>query len=149
MLCVRHVGIVVRDLEPAVRFYEEALGLVVVQQQEETGPYLDAVLGLRNARATTVKMSAAEGPTLVELLEFHSHPDDRHSAHPYSLGPTHVAFTVADLWHRYEQLSERGVCFTAPPRHSPDGRALVTFCRDPEGNLIELVEVLAVPEVVA
>ncbi|MHC4076976.1 MAG: VOC family protein, partial [Planctomycetota bacterium] len=76
MLCVRHVGIVVRDLELAVRFYEETLGLVVVQRQEEAGPYLDAVLGLRNARATTVKMSAAEGPTLVELLEFHSHPDE-------------------------------------------------------------------------
>ncbi len=142
MRCVRHVGIVVRDLEPAIRFYQELLGLVVVQRQEEAGPYLDAVLGLNNARATTVKMSAAEGPTLVELLKFHSHPDNRPAAHPYNLGPTHVAFTVDDLRQDYDRLREQGIQFTVPPEPSPDG-SLVTFCRDPEGNLIELVEAVA------
>ena len=143
MRCVRHVGIVVRDLELAVRFYQEVLGLEVVNRQDEAGSHLDVMLGLTNARVTTVKMSAAEGPTLVELLEFHSHPDDRPAAHPYSLGPTHVAFTVDDLRQRYGRLNEQGVRFMAPPEPSPDGKALVTFCRDPEGNLIELVEAMA------
>jgi catechol 2,3-dioxygenase-like lactoylglutathione lyase family enzyme len=142
MRCVRHVGIVVRDLELAVRFYQDLLGLEVVHRQEESGSYLDTMLGLTNARATTVKMSAAEGPTLVELLKFHSHPDDRPAAHPYNLGPTHVAFTVADLQQRYERLSQQGTRFMAPPEAAPGG-ALVTFCRDPEGNLIELVEATA------
>ena len=35
-----------------------------------------------------------------------------------------------------------GVVFNAPPQRSPDGGAKVTFCRDPEGNLLELVEVI-------
>ena len=141
MLCVRHVGIVVQDLEQAIHFYQELLGLEVVQRSEESGPFLDDLLGLESTRATTVKMSAADGPTLVELLKFHSHPDNRRAARPYSLGPTHVAFTVKNLQQRFERLRAQGIPFTTPPKPSPDGQALVTFCRDPEGNLIELVEV--------
>jgi hypothetical protein len=35
-----------------------------------------------------------------------------------------------------------GIDFNAPPQQAPDGGAKVTFCCDPEGNFLELVEVL-------
>ncbi len=141
MRSLRHAGIVVRDLARVSEFYEQVLGLRVVTRQHESGPFLDAILGLDGGEVTTVKMAAAEGETTIELLCFDSHDDHRPPAEPFSTGPTHIAFTVDDLMAEYERLSVGGVEFTTPPRRSPDGSALVTFCRDPEGNLIELVEV--------
>jgi len=35
-----------------------------------------------------------------------------------------------------------GVEFICPPEKSPNGFAKVTFCTDPEGNYIELVQIL-------
>lgn len=146
MRALRHTGIVVRDLEAAERFYTELVGLRIVAKAEESGPFLDAILDLPDARATTVKMAAAEGGALLELLCFAAHRDVRPPAEPYSTGPTHVAFTVEDLAQTHARLSAAGVPFTTEPRVSPDGRALVTFCRDPEGNLLELVEELQTQE---
>jgi catechol 2,3-dioxygenase-like lactoylglutathione lyase family enzyme len=141
MRAVRHVGIVVADLARARRFYEGLLGLRETRTLEESGPYLDSVLGLTGARVTTVKLAADEGPTLVELLRFTSHtePDPRPRS-AYAIGPTHVAFTVSDLDAAYRQLVDAGIAFTAPPQDAPDGRARVAFCYDPDGTLIELVE---------
>lgn len=140
---LRHCGIVVADLEVALRFYRDLLGLKVVKQADETGVFLDNMLELQDVRVTTVKMSADEGPTLVELLMFTSHPQSSASDKLLcALGPTHIAFTVQDLDEVHRRLEGAGVRFNAPPQLSPDGYAKVTFCRDFEGNPIELVEVL-------
>ena len=55
----------------------------------------------------------------------------------------HVAFTVEDIEGAYRRLSAAGIHFHAPPQLAPDGGAKVTYCRDPEGTIIELVQVLA------
>ena len=138
---IRHFGIVVKDLEKELSFYRDLLGLKIVSAADESGEYLDNMLALGNVRVKTVKMSAESGPTLVELLKFDSH----HSDYPgrgtiFEKGPSHFAFTVNDLDECYRRLTEAGVRFNSPPQKSPDGRAKVTFCEDPEGNLIELVE---------
>ena len=39
-------------------------------------------------------------------------------------------------------LSEKNIKFNAPPQKSPDGLVKVTFCKDPDGTPIELVEML-------
>ena len=67
MKAVRHTGIVVSDLEKAINFYVDLLGLNVTRESEESGEYIDKILGLKNARLTTVKMAAEDG-NLVELL---------------------------------------------------------------------------------
>ena len=143
MKAVRHFGIVVSDMERSLRFYRDLLGLKVVREMEESGEYIDNMLSLQNGRVTTVKMSADIGSTLVELLEFKSHPRQPHGDHEVcSVGPSHVAFTVDNLDAVYRRLSQAGVPFNAPPQLSPDGYAKVTFCKDPDGTPIELVEVL-------
>ena len=139
---IRHTGLVVADLELALRFWRDLLGFTVARQMDESGPHIDAMMGLKDVRLTTSKLSAPEGG-MIELLYFHSHPDlPAWNGTPYSTGFTHVAISVKDIDNLCETLKKHGVVFFAPPQRSPDGKVKVTYCRGPEGVLLELVEML-------
>jgi catechol 2,3-dioxygenase-like lactoylglutathione lyase family enzyme len=139
---IRHTGLVVADLEAALRFWRDLLGFSVVRQMEESGPHIDAMMGLTDVRVTTAKLNAPDGG-MIELLHFHSHTDKpRWTGTPYSTGFTHVALTVENIDALCTTLQAEGVTFFAPPQHSPDGKVKVTYCKGPEGVLLELVEIL-------
>ena len=138
---IRHTGIVVVDLEASLHFYRDLLGFQIAKQMEESGDYIDKILSLRNVKVTTVKMVAPDGH-MIELLKFHTHPRELRSREICDIGITHIAFTVEGLNSDCDRLKVEDVPFIAPPQLSPDGYAKVTFCRAPEGTLIELVEVL-------
>lgn len=140
---IRHIGIVVSDLKKSLHFYKDLLGLKVVKDMEESGEYIDTLLLLKNTSVRTIKMSADDNSSLIELLHFKSHPIKlREDKNITGVGCSHVAFTVDDIDFEYKRLKSEGILFNAPPQLSPDGYAKVTFCRDPDGTLIELVEVL-------
>jgi glyoxylase I family protein len=142
---LRHAGIVVTDLDRSLHFYRDLLGLRVSRSMEEAGAYLDNMLGLPDVRVTTVKLAAPQGAALVELLHFQSPPTPPGPPRQvFHRGPSHLAFTVDDLEATYTRLIRAGVPFNAPPQLSPDGLAKVTFCLDPDGTPIELVEILEV-----
>jgi catechol 2,3-dioxygenase-like lactoylglutathione lyase family enzyme len=139
---IRHTGLVVADLEGALHFWCDVLGFKVVKQMDESGPHIDAMMGLQDVRVTTAKLAAPDG-NLIELLRFHSHPGQpRWDGTPYSTGFTHIALTVDDLDQFVSKLTRKGVSFPAPPQLSPDGYAKVIYAKGPEGILLELVEVL-------
>lgn len=141
---IRHTGLVVADLEGALHFWRDILGFTVAVQMDESGPHIDAMLGLKNVSLTTSKLQAPEGG-MIELLHFHSHPDKPSwEGGPHSTGFTHVAITVKDLDDLFRKLRRAGVTFFAPPQRSPDGKVKVTYCRGPEGVLLELVELLSI-----
>ena len=130
----------VKDLDRALEFYRKA-GLSVSRRMEESGAFLDAVLAAPGIRVTTVKLTAEEGPTLLELLHFEvPKPEEAGMPSLFRTGATHFSLTVKGLNTLHEVLSACGTPFLSGPRQSPDGLAFVAFCRDPEGNLIELVE---------
>lgn len=138
---VRHIGIVVRDLDAALRFYIGLLGFSIVTSMEERGTHLDALLHLSDAEVFTTKLSAPDGG-MIELLKFSSPEWGRlsYGRELCDFGFSHVALTVKDLDAEYDRLTAVGVEFLSPPQVGPDGYAKVVFCRDPEGNFIELVE---------
>lgn len=138
---IRHTGIVVADLETSLYFYGDLLGFQVAKEMEEAGDYIDNISSLRNVKVTTVKMTSPSGQ-MIELLKYHSHSAKQRMREICEIGISHIAFTVDDLDSEYERLKEKGIQFNATPQLSPDGYAKVTFCRAPEGTLIELVEVL-------
>jgi catechol 2,3-dioxygenase-like lactoylglutathione lyase family enzyme len=143
MIELRHAGIVVTDLARALHFYCDLLGLKILRSMEEKGAFLDTILGHQDVRVTTIKLAAGKGSAVLELLHFTSPPAPAGPRRGlFDLGPTHVAFTVEDLDATFERLTRAGVLFTAPPQLSPDGLAKVTFCQDPDGTPIELVEML-------
>ena len=146
MTRIRHFGIVVRDMERSLQFYRDLLGLTVRRSMNESGDYIDNMLALDNVRVMTVKMASESDAAQVELLEFDSprcRPGPEREI--YAIGPSHVAFTVEDLEEVRRRLAEAGVPFHAPPQESPDGYAKVTFCKDPDGTPVELVEVIGRP----
>jgi len=140
MKAIRHAGIVISDLEKALHFYRDLLGLKVAKRMDESSDYIDKISGLKNVRVTTVKLAADDG-NLIELLYYHSHLRKVDAEKEIcQIGISHVAFAVENLDVEYERLSKAGVQFNYPPQTSPDGYAKVTFCKDPDGTPIELVE---------
>ena len=140
---LRHTGIVVRDLDAALRFYIGLLGFVFVSSMEESGRHMDELLRLSDAEVFTTKLSAPGGG-MIELLKFSSPEWGRlsYGRELCDFGFSHVALTVKDLDAEYHRLTAVGVEFLSPPQVGPDGYAKVVFCRDPEGNFVELVQEL-------
>jgi catechol 2,3-dioxygenase-like lactoylglutathione lyase family enzyme len=141
LLAVRHVGIVVQDMERCLGFYRDVLGLTVKVAAEESGHFIDALLGEVGVQVRTVKLAAPKGQAMIELLEFRSPPADvRRPITVKTPGMTHVALTVADIDGLALRLIDAGAVFIGAPRISPDGGVKAAYVRDPEGNLLELVE---------
>ena len=138
---IRHIGIVVNNMENSLKFYRDLLGLKIIRDMDEHGNYIDNMLSLDNVQVRTIKMSADIGNTLIELLDFKSH-NDNEIRNFYTIGASHVALTVDNLDDLYKHLSENNVKFNAPPQKSSDGLVKVTFCNDPDGTPIELVEMI-------
>jgi catechol 2,3-dioxygenase-like lactoylglutathione lyase family enzyme len=142
MTSVRHAGIVVANLDRALNFYCGLLDLTIARRMRETGHFVSAILGLEDAAVETVKLSGS-GDCQIELLAFAKPAPTMGAAPPLTrIGPTHIALVVNDLDQVYRRMSDQGVEFTTPPLISDDGGAKVTFCRDPDGTFLELVEPL-------
>jgi catechol 2,3-dioxygenase-like lactoylglutathione lyase family enzyme len=141
-IAIRHVGLVVADLEKSLKFWCDTMGFVVSRQMEESGPHIDAMMGLKDVRVTTAKLAAPDG-NLLELLCFHSHPDKpRWAGKPNSTGFTHIALTVKDMDETLHRLEQFGALTPAKPQFSPDGHVKVIYATGPEGVLLELVEII-------
>ncbi|MFA5878118.1 MAG: VOC family protein [Candidatus Staskawiczbacteria bacterium] len=142
MKAIRHFGIVVSDINKALHFYRDLLGLKIRIDALEKGEFIDSILGLKNVEVRTIKMSADDN-SLIELLCYKSHPKKvMRKKEIYEIGASHPAFTVKNLDCEYKKLKERRIKFICPPQISPDGKAKVSFCYDPDGVPVELVEPL-------
>jgi len=140
---IKHTGIVVRNLDKAVSFYE-GLGFKMWKRAMEQGAFLDTVVGLKKARVETSKLKAPCG-ALLELLQYHSHPINQKICFQPSnqLGCSHIALTVKSIEEALDYVQSRAGSLVNPPVTAPEGKVRVAYCHDPEGNLLELVEELS------
>jgi catechol 2,3-dioxygenase-like lactoylglutathione lyase family enzyme len=140
-LNIRHTGIVVVDLNASLDFYIRKLGFKIHLKLNESGSFINKILGLEDVNLITVKLIHKDGQ-MIELLDFTSHKKEKLSRNINNIGPTHIAFTVADVSSVYIDYQNEGIKFISAPEVSPDGNAKVAFCQAPEGTFIELVELL-------
>jgi catechol 2,3-dioxygenase-like lactoylglutathione lyase family enzyme len=127
----------------ALEFYGDILGLEVVTDCIEEGPYFESLVGLPNAKARIIKLHDRSGG-MIELLEYLQPvspvlPDGAAN----HIGCSHVAFTVARLGDLTEQILQAGYSLNSDPLLSPDGKVRVVYCNGPDGTLVELVELLS------
>jgi catechol 2,3-dioxygenase-like lactoylglutathione lyase family enzyme len=138
----RHTGLVVRNLENSLKFYE-GLGFKVWKREIETGDFIDSVVGIPNVRIETAKLKAQDN-SLLELIQYHSHPQTRGITNSSSnqLGCSHVAYTVENIDEACSLIKTLGGSIVNKPAVSPAGNVKVAYCHDNEGILIEIVEEL-------
>src|SRR5690606_11636833 len=91
---LRHVGLVVRDLDKSLAFYCNLLGLQMWRRQAEQGEFIEKGVGIPGVVLEWAKLKTLDG-SIVELLEYHSHPDQKIlGMQPANkLGCSHIAFS--------------------------------------------------------
>jgi hypothetical protein len=107
----------------------------------ESGSFIDNVLGMKNIEVTTVKL-VIQNKQMIELLDFKTNKKNIVEKYVNDIGPTHIAFTVDDIEKIYINFINSDIEFISGPKMSADGNAKVAFCKAPEGTFIELVEQL-------
>ena len=138
---IRHTGIVVNDLKKSLWFYKEKMGFKVFKYMNESGSFIDKILGMKAIEVTTVKM-ILKNNQMIELLDFCTHKKNVLCDSINDIGPTHLAFTIDNLDDTYIDFLNEGIEFISDPEISKDGNVKVAFCKSPEGTYIELVEIL-------
>lgn len=142
MLKLRHIGIVVRNLEKSKEFYQNLFDLEVVNQVIEEGEYVEKLVGIKDASIHWVKLKAKDG-TVLELLEYKNSPYTIKDDYPANrIGCSHIAISVQDIESIYNKLQNYGCTCNSTPLYSPDGKVKVMYCHDIDGTILEIVEEL-------
>tara|TARA_R110000824_G_scaffold307398_1_gene494890 strand:+ start:412 stop:846 length:435 start_codon:yes stop_codon:yes gene_type:complete len=144
VVSIRHVGVVITNIEESLKFYRDILGFKVLKTADESGKCLDNFLDVKGTEVKTIKMIDTNN-NILELLYFNSHPESHDSNKTRRLteiGCSHFAITVNDLDSLYSKLVQQKIKFNHSVQTSPDGKVKIAFCRDPDGTFIEMVEEL-------
>ena len=134
-----HVAMAVGNIERSKVFYQDLLGFEIDWENENyTNEQFSKVVGLKNASAHVI-MLKGHG-TRLELFQYHSPEGERLPLRRQcDFGLIHFALVVDDIQSLYDRLISNGVTFNCPPQFTRPG-ACLTYMKDPEGNVIELVE---------
>ena len=134
-----HVGISVKDMEKAIEFYREVIGMEVSLDREVDAP-LAQITGLEGARARIVHMRLGE--SIVELFDY-KHPMGREPRPDHvqaDYGLIHIGFMVEDFQNTYQNLKARGVQFLGEPVEIRPG-VYVAYFRGIENEVCEMREI--------
>ena len=137
----RHAGIIVANMDKSVAFYRDILGLEVIQEFTDDSDYINEITGIENGVAHFVKLKMADG-TVLELLEYPTHPTEAHDLSILNVGVCHIALQVHSCEMAYDQLNKHAIQVLSRPVLSSEGIAKVFFCIDPDGVRVELVEMV-------
>jgi catechol 2,3-dioxygenase-like lactoylglutathione lyase family enzyme len=131
-----HVGITVADLDRAVDFYAETFDLDVVAEFSVGGDAFAEAVAVEGASAEFAHLDA-DG-VRVELVAYDPDADPADEPELNRPGATHLGLSVDDVEAFYADLAD-DVETLSPPRTTESGTT-VLFVRDPEGNLIEVLD---------
>ena len=137
----RHTGIITANIELSLAFYRDILGMELIQDFSDSSDYINEITGLKGATAHFFKLKANDG-TVLELLEYPSHPTASFDLPIINVGLCHIALRVGNADIAHKKLIDQGVTVLSKPILSSEGIAKVFFCLDPDNVRVELVEML-------
>ena len=147
-----HININVSNLESSIGFYEKLgfeiykpsipyTGLTVDPQSKSMDEGSRTAFGLpEETSGRACIMQLGNGYPKLDLTQL----DDMPQTIPLSnadLGLVRICLASVNLEADYNNLKKLDVEFTSPPQTAKDGRAEIAICVDPDGTLIELIQV--------
>jgi catechol 2,3-dioxygenase-like lactoylglutathione lyase family enzyme len=134
-----HIGLTVSDFNAAVKFYSDVFGCPLVGVSDAPTERVRTFFGVAaDAPRCKIGWIRVPGGGILEIFGFEPKlPADSITWH--RVGLTHFSFNVRNTRKWYDYLVSKGVeCVTRPER-SPRGHWFF-FVRDPDGNLIEMID---------
>ncbi len=144
-----HVSFTVRDIDAAVKWYTEVLGLEYVRSQEQANEYTEKLVAFKNAHLKVAQLRVP-GETIplsrhhIELVEY-VHP--RGGDIPLDTNRTgvgHWAFMVDDIHKEFERMKALGVRFKAEKPVAIEAGVnkggYTVYFTDPDGITLELIQ---------
>jgi catechol 2,3-dioxygenase-like lactoylglutathione lyase family enzyme len=146
MPVIHHFSFTVSDVERAVAFYTEVLGFTLPRAiRDVEADWISVMTGMPDThlRIAFLELSG----TNLELIEYVT-PRGTQQEHSQTsdIASAHVAFQIDDMDTLRLELEKRGARFVSDPVTIPEGPWMgrrVVYLRDPDGIVIELVEVPA------
>jgi catechol 2,3-dioxygenase-like lactoylglutathione lyase family enzyme len=149
---VSHIAVGIRDLEAALPFYRDLLGLQIVVDREErfrdpsTQPAIEVV-----RRAVYLRWAHGPDTSFVVLDQRVTGTAKGEPTELFQIGIHHIALWVDDLEPYLSGAAAAGGRVVAPPVVSggpsyaePEGsRVRTVYLMDPEGNIVQLDQRLA------
>ncbi|WKZ12009.1 MAG: VOC family protein [Gammaproteobacteria bacterium] len=139
-----HAALSTPDLDRCIEFYTGVIGCEVAWTfaWPQGSRAADEVTGLADSAARAAMLRL--GSSFLEVFEFSSPiPRAVHADRPAcDHGISHICLEVVDIHQEYERLRAAGMRFHCPPQSQDTG--WVTYGRDCDGNIVELLE-FAVP----
>lgn len=144
-----HVSFTVRDLDAAVKWYTEVLGLEYVRGQTQQNEYTSKLVAFPNAHLKVAQLRVP-GQTIpmsrhhIELVEYVSPRGDDIPLDTNRNGVGHWAFMVDDIHAEFERLTRLGVKFKAdapiPIEQGVNKGGFAIYFSDPDGITLELLQ---------
>ena len=141
-IALRHIGIVVSNLEKAIALYQDYLGCELVGKYPDlSGKYQEKLVGINNI-AMDVAILRTQDNNRIELLEYKNYPGKkRKPVLSNDIGASHFALTVEDIDELYKIRNNFEVSFISAPLISPDGFVKVAYAVLMDECIVELVQV--------
>jgi catechol 2,3-dioxygenase-like lactoylglutathione lyase family enzyme len=142
IIAADHTGITVSNLERALDFWQNVLGLELSHRTHQTGELASEITGVAGAE---ISLAVLKGyGHKIELLEYLSPVDRKHvDLRPCDVGAVHVALTVDNLDAVLSAIAAAGWKAAGKAqtlKSGPNAGRRVVYVRDPDGTTIEFME---------
>ena len=140
---VYHTGFTVSDIERSVAFYRDVLGMKLVRRQQGTADYLGTITGFPGVRLEVALLQPEDGGSMLELLQYASHPAQPTERDTNRPGNGHLCFKVDDIHAALAHLERHGVRLVSRPTEIMAGvhrGGWGVYLRDPDGFTVELYQ---------
>lgn len=132
-----HLVIGVTDMDRALRFYRDLLGMEVVFESLISGQPFDAVLHAGRKQEGRV-VGGLLGGLMIELLSLVAAPPQQQPARRSITGIHNVSLSVIDLDATHRRIIQAGYAPDQEPFEI--GGVRMFFVKDPDGTPVEFIE---------
>lgn len=145
---VLHFSFTVSDIDRAVAWYTDVLGLELVHRQRGDNEYTRTLVGMPDAVIEAAQfripgVRPSHSTHFLELVQYVTPAGVPVALATNNVGVAHLAFVVEDIEAEYERLRARGVIFRNAPVRITEGAnrgGAACYFQDPDGITLELLE---------
>jgi catechol 2,3-dioxygenase-like lactoylglutathione lyase family enzyme len=146
-----HININVSNLDTSIAFYEKLGFSMLIPGVPYLGIEKDAPLEIPEGQSAALDLPAGtraracimqldDGFPKIDLTEYAKDSPRGASAND-DLGMVRLCLATRNLANDHALLTTAGVEFLSEPTEGVGGMADIALCRDPDGTLIELIEI--------